>query len=68
MDKNNGGPAFPNPAFSDVSGMSLRDWLAGLAMQAAFSGGPIPSSASEKLYIAMHAYRMADEMLNYRDS
>ena len=47
--------------------MTLRDWFAGLAMQAAF-GGPIPADANEKLYIAMHAYKMADEMLNSRES
>ena len=39
-DKDNGGPAFPNPALAnesfcpsfDMSGMTLRDWFAGQAL------------------------------------
>ena len=66
---NDGGPAFPVPGLHDdpeFNGMSLRDYFAAKAMQGAFSS-PIASSVSEKIYIATHAYAMADAMLKARD-
>lgn len=73
-----GGPAFPRlmslsnktPAYAvaeSADGMSLRDYFAAKAMQGAFTGSPIPCTAEEKSYIAMHAYRMADAMLAARE-
>ena len=52
-----GGPAFPNPYYSDVDGMSLRDWFAGMAMQIVFG---------EPEEIANSAYELADAMLTKR--
>lgn len=75
-----GGPAYPTEigfgyandnmhqtghTTAQYYGMSLRDAFAIAAMQGAFSS-PIPSSQQEKEYIAMHAYKMADEMLKAR--
>ena len=54
-------------AFPDFlhDGMTLRDYFAAKAMQATF-GSPIESTAEGKKYIAMHAYKMADAMLEAR--
>ena len=56
-----GGPAFPNVWEDNPSpGMSLRDWWAGLAMQAA-----IPM-IEEPEDIPQYAYAVADAMLTLR--
>jgi len=66
-------PAFPrtvqrwNDSLENVEGMTLRDYFAAKAMQGAFTS-PIASSADEKDYIAMHAYKMADAMLRAREN
>ena len=76
--KDDGGPAFPvtydhqifSPKFVAesrrlMSGLSLRDYFAAKAMQGAFNN-PIPATQGEKEYIAQHAYRMADAMIEAR--
>jgi len=63
---NNGGPAFPpvhDPAKHD-SGMSLRDYFAGQALEWAGSNewfNPYPAHVAER------AYNMADAMLRARE-
>ena len=52
---------------AEGSANELRDHFAGLAMQLAFSS-PIESSQDGKEYIAMHAYKMADAMLDARSA
>ena len=73
--KDNGGPAFPNPALADenfhapydMSGMSLRDYFAGQAI-AGFSA-TIGEVASPLWYkMADDAYTLADAMLAARDA
>lgn len=77
MSKNDGGPAFPLPFASDPdtkhwtdgsdagvpTGLTIRDWFAGKAMQVLFTANP------NGLY-ALHAkdaYKIADAMLAERD-
>lgn len=74
----NGGPAFPlvfdcgDGTREIYSGMSLRDWFAGMAMQSVISTWPHVQnsgiqSESELLRItAEAAYRFADAMLKER--
>lgn len=64
----NSTPAFPGENSSGASpGMSLRDWFAGLAMQAAVTAEPHYSSDSpEDADIARDAYDIADAMLEAR--
>lgn len=62
-----GGPAFPNPHYSDVMGMSLRDWLAGQALSGMASislddGDMVMGWAD----MSKAAYRAADAMLKAR--
>lgn len=71
MSKETGGPAFPIWHETSVcaSGMSIRDYFAGVALQ-----GMITTSGAPALNgfdgiegcMARAAYRMADEMLKYR--
>ncbi len=72
-----GGPAFPGTRTDrqHAPGMSLRDWLAGLAMQAAFAGpGAQVIADRDSRYdetnwaevVAANAYEMADAMLAER--
>lgn len=75
-----GGPAFPRPASVDghhedcleaQEGMSRRDWLAGLAMQAILSNPEVDKILKEvvkegddvKEMISKHSYKMADTMV-----
>ena len=70
-DTNDGGPAFPHPAWAGSLGMSLRDWFAGQAlagMLAGFSkgerdGGPARFHESN----CDTAYQIADAMLRARE-
>lgn len=78
--KNNGGPAFPSPGYSDDGerrGMSLRDWFAGQAM-AGICGGTNEAAFAIKHVAAKHglnatdiiaksAYEHADAMLAERE-
>lgn len=66
MNKETGGPAFPNKALGcggsslDSNGMTLRDYLAAKAMQGMLANG-IPSGE-----IPVYAYEIADAMLAAR--
>lgn len=80
---NDGGPAFPEAigvspsgdVYPGMSGMSLRDWFAGLAMQAmasnpellavVTSGSILDGSAFDRM--AKRAYHLSDAMLAERD-
>ena len=63
--RDDGGPAFPVPIrdFGPdfLTGMSLRDWFAGMAMQ-----GFMASSAKACPQTCRAAYQMADAMLAER--
>lgn len=80
-----GGSAFPQPLafnpngeavtpgmyFPDISGMSLRDWLAGQALKHIgseyFASGDVGSFARcHAMQLAEHAYNIADAMLAAR--
>ena len=74
MSKKTGGPAFPlqsiGPDFAPgYSGMTLRDWFAGKAMQGLIAsprGTPNGEDATTGYY-AMAAYAMADSMIAERE-
>jgi hypothetical protein len=55
--------AFPNPHLIGETGMTLRDYFAAKAMQNVFMTG---GDDDERRYIAMHAYKMADAMMEAR--
>ena len=70
MNKNDGGPAFPakeylyGENYRYPTGMSLRDWFAGMALQPIIASltSPVPTEkVSEK------AYEIADAMLKERE-
>lgn len=82
---NDGGPAFPQPNhivehdsqgrvearnWMQDSGMTLRDWFAGMALQGLLSANPqCPDAVSEEnvdSVIAREAYRSADAMIAER--
>ena len=65
MSTNDGGPAFPvqNAAAWQAHGMSLRDYFAAKAMQAATTGS---MEGLSKEGLAVWAYQMADAMLTVR--
>ena len=68
----NGGPAFPlvfdcgDGTREIYSGMSLRDWFAGLAMQGMIAKDTEPSPEQVPI-IVKSAYIMADAMLKERN-
>ena len=55
-------PAFPNPHYHTVSGMSMRDYFAARAMQALIDNDGLFSE------IPTQAYALADEMLKAREA
>jgi hypothetical protein len=64
---NDGGPAFPR--LSEAPGLSIRDWLAGMAMQGLLSHwqGLEENPSEEELNVgATSAYQFADAMLKAR--
>jgi len=66
MSKNTNIPAFPlSGDWNQIKdkGMDLRDFFAAKAMQNVFMTG---GDDDERKYIAMHAYKMADAMLEAR--
>lgn len=88
MSKNTGGPAFPTfqqnmmngHAIDEMSGMTLRDWYAGKALEGMLAGcmsnpdviaGMTKIAENHKVsteaYLAKQAYLCADEMLRARD-
>ena len=61
--KPTGGPAFPVPedsSFISSTGMTLRQWYAGMAMQAL-----ITLEGIDRDDITVEAYRQADSMIGY---
>ena len=73
MSDNTGGPAFPTPAHNlQNDGMTLRDYFAAKAMQAAFAEmlreKPCEGAAAAIRVSAVIAYQMADAMLKARES
>lgn len=77
---NDGGPAFPSeyvdyaadeigndvPIFARSSGLTIRDWFAGQAMQARLTGLSLPRLDIRNA-IAADAYAIADAMLAERE-
>lgn len=69
-----GGPAFPvvveNPPYYIREGMTLRDWFAGMALQAIISKHPAATcdveEDAEEVFFANGAYAYADAMLLVR--
>ncbi len=62
-------PAFPNPYYSNVPGMTLRDYFAGQAMAAIIAKIPFeefPADWSPYERTALGAYDYADAMLAAR--
>src|SRR5690606_6844808 len=69
-DINDGGPAFPVQAsypYGPSDGMSLRDWLAGMALQGLLSrSDPDEDWATRYECFSEDAYLYADAMLAHR--
>ena len=66
--KNDGGPAFPVPNDANVNqqeGMALRDYFATHVIAGVLAHG-IPTDASDRKFVADHAYLFADAMLESR--
>jgi hypothetical protein len=71
--KHDGGPAFPVADLSKTQcpGMSLRDWLAGLAMQGVLTNDELlhrVTSEDDDDMGARWCYSWADSMLRARDN
>ena len=60
----NNPPAFPNPHLRDDSGMTMRDYFAGMALQG-FVLDYVYDNSDE---IAERAYTIADAMLKAREA
>jgi hypothetical protein len=62
-------PAFPVPSTAVQSGISLRDWMATMALQGVVAkgldviGDRVVSESERNLLIARRAYALADAML-----
>jgi hypothetical protein len=67
-----GGPAFPSPLWegwgSPQEGMTLRDYFAAKAMQAAFTGMATRQVTLRYSECAALSYEMADAMLKAREA
>ena len=57
--------AFPDPNNTQSHGMDLRDWFAGLAMQAILSR-PDESFQTNLNYVGTKSYQYADMMMQER--
>jgi hypothetical protein len=71
MNKATGGPAFPAPAgVSHITeqGMTLRDYFAAKAMQAAITGCATTGEVGLYSDWAGFAYEMADAMMKAREA
>lgn len=81
MDKDTGGPAFPQPLIrqlcgsGELGGMTLRDYFAAKAMAAMMANPSNVAKTMDKLgvtegdvlnYLASGSYAMADAMLKAR--
>ncbi len=68
--KNDGGPAFPyvlrDASDQECSGMSLRDWFAGLALMAA--GVHAHDARADRQVLAQQCYTLAAAMLKEREN
>lgn len=64
MNKETGGPAFPDPQenWRGEKGMTLRDYFAAKAMQGLITGG-----STNPVDVAKAAYIVADAMLKERE-
>jgi hypothetical protein len=58
--------AFPNPHRTDETGMTLRDYFAGLAMQGLLTAETVGGYSNS--HIAEIAYSIADAMLKEREN
>ena len=58
--------AFPNAHYNDIYGMTLRDYFAAKAMQAAVSGQATSGETTLYAVVSGFAYDMADAMLEAR--
>jgi hypothetical protein len=73
--KLDGGPAFPvveqsfihGGGVSQSSGMSLRDWFAGQALQGILSCDAVAVAGLPKFALAQDAWEMAESMLNAKE-
>jgi hypothetical protein len=76
MNKETGGPAFPNIEYKQpvgggshmmtiIGGMTLRDYFAAKALQGICASGPSASWPND--HLAAKAYNLADAMLKARD-
>lgn len=59
-------PAFPNAHYSNVYGMTLRDYFAAKALQGALSGCAARGEVVMYSEMASLAYEMADAMMKAR--
>jgi hypothetical protein len=72
MTTNTGGPAFPlhnhgaQTLGLEITGMTLRDHFAGLAMQANVSAAPY-DQPMDRTEVATWCYAMSDAMLKERE-
>lgn len=57
---NDGGPAFPVPYSTTQDGMSLRDWLAGQALQGILASGYAKVAGLPMFALAQDAVAAAD--------
>jgi|LakMenEpi03Aug12_release.lakeMendotaPanAssembly.Ray.scaffolds.fasta_scaffold5263503_1 hypothetical protein len=68
---NTGGPAFPIRSTESrlYTGMTLRDWFAGQAMQGLIASprGPASGEDATDEWVAKTAYVVADAMLSQRE-
>ena len=73
MTHHDGGPAFPHHHCSyfgtgdDPSGMSLRDWFAGMALQGLLACPYDAPWKEDSQKVSTSAYEMADAMLKQRE-
>ncbi len=74
-EKDTGGPAFPDPGRAQSvkqreilgnQGMSLRDWFAGMAMQAMMTQTEPSLRMASRNAIAIVAYEVANTMIQER--
>jgi len=59
--------AFPDPNNTQSHGMDLRDWFAGLAMQAILSR-PDARFTTSLGFVGAKSYQYADEMMRAREA
>ena len=64
MSKDNGGPAFPRDSALQGTGMTLRDYFAGKALQG-FCADPT-TAGTRKEHLISECYELADMMLSER--